>query len=230
MRSSQGLLVVIVIAVGFLGFRWWQSRSVESELLAIPAYKALKEHDPATYDRIYAEIKKGVEGERSKAQVISAARKQVEEVVKERVPKASDESVVAYIDVTMRELDELYERGDETCHNFLFPPPGQALDVSQYVSKDLMKEDFEALARVIETSSTDPQDLPSEQEFTERLAPVFEAMQAEKGADMSVFANPQAPGVNKRKVCTVIRDLYDRILELPEEDASLVLRFMIANS
>jgi hypothetical protein len=209
---------------------WWQMRDVESKLQEIPAYAALKEHDPSTYDRVMSELRKGAEGSRNEAQTIAAVRKQIEDIVKARIPKASNEAVVKYIGVTMIELDELYERGDDTCHSFLFPQPGDALDARKFFSAKTQKADLAALAVVIETSAKNPQELPSEEEFMQRLMPVAEELAGEYGEDVALVQNPTAPGIDKRKVCQVVRGLYSKILALPADDAGKVLRYMIANS
>jgi hypothetical protein len=43
-----------------------------------------------------------------------------------------------------------------------------------------------------------------------------------------VIENPTAPGVDKEKVCSVTRDLYQKIVALPPDQAGQVLRWMFA--
>lgn len=60
------------------------------------------------------------------------------------------------------------------------------------------------------------------------VQPLFIALQEKYGDGMSVIDNPTAPGVDKEKVCSVTRDLYQKIAALPTDQAGLALRWMFA--
>ncbi|MBC8025645.1 MAG: DNA gyrase, partial [Steroidobacteraceae bacterium] len=58
----------------------------------------------------------------------------------------------------------------------------------------------------------------------EKLVPVVQALAEDFGDDAQMLGNVAAPGVDRGKVCAITISLYDRILQLPEADAAMVLR------
>lgn len=219
------LFAVLYFASKSYAVPWWEMRSAEHALLEVPAFRAIKEHDPATYAKLMADVKDAIEKRKSKPEVVRVIRAQMQTIVEKRLPIASDEAAVEYIRATMVELDELYKRGDDTCHQFLFPA-GALLDSPKYLSKKALENDLKALAKVIETSARNPQEIPEESEAIPHLRPVFEDLAASYGEDVAVIQNPTAAGVDKRKVCEVVSDMYSRILILPE--GGKVLRYMVS--
>jgi hypothetical protein len=208
---------------------WWDLRSAEREISEVPAFKALKEHDPETYGKLLAEVEDAIRNRKGTSEAITAMRVRIMKLVEERLPIASNEAAMEYIGATMGELDELYKRGDDTCHQFMFPQEGVVpLDLQKYVSKEAQQKDLRALALVIESSSRNPQEVPGESEVMPHLQPVFERLASTYGDDIALIQNPGAPGGDKRKLCAIVADLYSQVLELPVEDGGKVLRFMIS--
>src|SRR5262245_58662468 len=84
-----------------------EARKLESTLAEVPAFRAIKQHDPTTYNSIVANFKKAVESGADRNEIIAKARAEITMLVMKRVPTASDESVSSYMKVMMTELDEL---------------------------------------------------------------------------------------------------------------------------
>jgi hypothetical protein len=209
---------------------WWEMRSAEKSLQEIPAFRAIKEHDPKTYSALLDDLRQAIKNGGDRAQIIGAVRGRMSTLVLGKLPHSSDEAVVAYIDATMTELREVYDHGGDLCHQFLFPQPGQALDGSKYFSKKAQEADLAALARVIETSSRDPQPVPAESEVMPHLQPIILDLADEFGEDIALLQNPSAPGIDKRKVCSMTSSMYDRILRLPVDDSGKVLRYLVSQT
>jgi hypothetical protein len=208
---------------------WWDLRTAEREISEVPAFKALKEHDPETYRNFMADVEGAIRNRKGTDEAIKSMRARVIDLVQERLPIASNEAAMEYIAATMTELDELYERGDDTCHQFMFPADGVVpLDIQKYVSKEAQQNDLRALAMVIESSSRNPQDVPEEREVMPHLQPVFERLASTYGGDIALIQNPGAPGADKRKLCAIVSDLYSQVLQMPAEEGGKVLRFMIS--
>jgi hypothetical protein len=207
-----------------------QLRNVEASLLEESAFRALKEHEPETFDQILAEVKGAMKDGKKPEQLRGLVRKHLAEMVEERLPSASNEAVTNYISATMVEVDELYERGDELCFEFLFPKDGKFIDASKYFSKEALQADLDALSEVIESSATDPQDVPQESEVMPELQPIMAELVAFYGEDFAQLQNPHAPGVDKRQACEITSSMYTKILDLPSENSGRILRFLIAGS
>jgi hypothetical protein len=203
-------------------------RQAEAKLLEIPAFKALRLHDSDAYGKLMDEVKVALKGGKKEGEIFGIFRKHMVAIVEDRLPKASNDAVVEYIAATMAEMDELYRRGDDTCHRFMFPAAGEMLDARQYFSKEVQDRDLAALARVIETSARDPQRVPEDFEVLPRLQPIIEELTNEYGSSIALMQNPGgARNERKRKVCEMASSMYAKILDLPTEDGGKILRFLV---
>jgi hypothetical protein len=207
---------------------WYQVRNVETELLALPAYQALKKYDRETYDKLISDLKRDLQNGVKEIEVINTVRGHMTKVVQSRLSIASDHSVLKYMAVTMQELEVMTKKGGDLCYRFLFPQSGAPIDPRDHISKKLQDADLAALADVIKTSAEDPQTVPEESEIINSLQVVFTELSNEHGEDIHMLQDPTAPTVNKRKICVMSRELYERIFALPESEGGPLLRFLMA--
>jgi hypothetical protein len=203
----------------------------EQALLAIPAYQAIKLHDPAVYDAVVADLRSGLKRGLSEDELIGQIKPRIEQIIVQRIPKASDSAVVGYMTVMVREIRELNRQNPELCYKFLFPQQYGAINLQKHVPKELLEADLSALALVIETSAKSPQSLPTEAEVATDLELAVAALiEAHGEAAVAVLQDLHNPAVSKAKGCSVTADLYDRVLALPLERSSKVLRFMLSQA
>jgi len=209
---------------------WFDLRTAEAALLEIPAYQAIKKYDPKAYAGLMDDVRQSLKSGSSRQEIFGIFRNRLTTIVQTRLPTASDEAVVTYMSATMAELDELYQRGGDLCHRFMFPQPGDAIDGSKYFSKQAQDADLAALARVIETSARDPQVVPRESDVMPRLQPIFTQLANEYGRDIALLQNPGAPSVDRRKICTMTASLYGKILGLPPDEGGKILRYLVSQT
>lgn len=209
---------------------WNQARKVEAALLEVPVFQAIKQYDPKTYESLVSDLKgsftKGIDD----SQVIGVVRGHIAGLVQKRLPSASDDAVVSYMSVMVTEIGELSSRGGDLCYRFLFPQPSGPIDARKYFSKQTQDADLAALAQVVRTSAEHPQTIPKEGDVMPALEPIVVELAKEYGNDIEMLQNPTAPTVNKTKVCSMTVDLYSRVLKLPKNESSRVLRFMLSQT
>ena len=208
----------------------YQARNAEAELLAIPTYQALRKYDRETYDKLIADLKQGLKDGDDETEVIIAMRSHMMKVVETRLPRASDEAVLNYMRVTMKELEVLTKKGGDLCYRFLFPQSGGFVDPRKHFPKKLQEEDLAALTEVIRTSAEDPLPVPEESQFLGTLQAIFTELSDEYGDDVTMLQNPTAPGVNKRRICVMSTSMYDKIFALPRSEGGPLLRYLMAPS
>ena len=206
---------------------WYQARNAESQLLGIPAFQAIKQYDPKTYENILSDIKSLLKTGHNDAQVIGAVRGHIIVLVQKRLPHASDEATASYVKVMLTEMNELNKQGGDLCYRFLFPQQSGPIDGRKYFSKRLQEADLAALATVIKTSAEDPQPVPRENEVMQKVAPIYADLEKEYGNDLTMLQNHAAANVDKGKVCSIAIGLYARILELPPSESGKILRYML---
>lgn len=237
-RNKFGITFAVTFGVIFIlskiffvpqASAWYEVRNAETELQQHAAFRAVRKYDEKVYQAMIEDIRQIVLKGESREKAMTTARGHMQELVQRRLPTASNESVAAYMDITMAELDVLEKKGGDYCFRFLFPQTGPPLDFSKVLSKRMQTEDLEALARVIESSATDPQPLPDEEEIQPRLEPLYAHLMEEYGEDMQLLNDPAAVTgeADKRKVCTIVGGMYDKILALPAQESGKMLRFML---
>src|SRR5258706_3763538 len=148
------LVITLVVFLGLKAFsnttilpgvRDWQT---DRQLRALPFYRELAEVDPQTYvkDRVVTSdsVRKG-----DGADVIAS---RIQPIVAATVPKyigtASDDSVIAFIDVVVRQVEALHNSHSDGCYFFLFPhEQGAPLGIVHSLDQKSRDESIEVLGR-----------------------------------------------------------------------------------
>jgi hypothetical protein len=206
---------------------WYQVRSAEAEFLSSPAYRALQQHDRATYDKLMADFRQAVQEGKGREATVAAVRGHVVKAVQSRLPTASNESVAAYMKVMLVEMEELDEQGGDLCYRFLFPQVSGPIDPVQHFSKETQKADLDALAQVIRTSAENPQPVPPESVVMPQLQTIFIDLANDHGQDIAMLQSPVAPNVDRRKICQMTQNMYTKILRLPVQESGQMLRYLL---
>ncbi len=207
---------------------WTSQREIEKSLSEISAYGYIAKYDPKAYEEIKQEILNSLKNRESQDKVIERARNIVANIVSRHIPRASDESVVRYVEAMAREIEELAEKNPEACYQFLFPDRYGPADVAKYFKPETQRADLAALAEVIRTAVEQPQPPPDSSVAETSLKKGLNQFAQVHGEDTLLLKNPFAPGIDKGKACSLIASLYKEALKLPEKESSLVLRYMLS--
>lgn len=216
-----------------------RDRGLETALLESPLFKAIRQYEPNAYENLVRDLQEftrretqsRVAGSRiDDAEITGAVRGRIADIAQKRLPTASDRAVVSYMGVMVAEIRELRRHGGELCFRFLFPQQSTPFDGRKYFSKEMQEADIAALVQVISSSAENPQLLPSRSDVEASLEPIIAELVREHGNDLSMLQNPSASSVDKGKVCSMTIDLYSRVLRLPMQESSRVLRFMLAKT
>jgi len=221
---------VIIAVVLFFGINFPAQKYIAKPLMAdqelqkVPAFAAIKTHEPATYNAMRADIITAMQNGADANTVKARVHTSVSAMAKKYMPRCSDKALVRYISVTTDEIDEISKKNVEQGFDFLFPKPGAYVDVEPLLSEATRKEDLAALAEVISTGAATAK--PPELDRARAGQLLREIVQQVGVERMKMLADPNAPGADKAEICATTADLYRHVLELPEGDAALVLRTM----
>ena len=208
---------------------WNQARNMETSLLQIPVFQRLKAYDKKTYGILLAEIENSLKKGNDESEIISVVREHIAKLIQQRLPSASDEAVITYMKTMLVEMAELNQLGGDLCFRFIFPQQsGGAIDSTKYLSKRTQEADLAALAEVIRTSAENPQPVPQESDVVSHLDPIYAELVKEHGEEIAMLQNPTGANVDKHKVCVLAADFYTRILKLPTQEGSKVIRFLLS--
>jgi hypothetical protein len=207
---------------------WNNARKVESALIESPVFQVIKKYYPETYKHLLSDFKdtfqKGIDPAQCKAQL----RAHLFGLLMKRIPYASDEAVVSYMQVMLSQMSELNKRGGDLCYRFLFPKESGGLEVGKYFSKEIQEADSNAFAQVLKTSAENPQAIPQENYAVPKIEPIMGELAREYGNDVYMLQNPTGPDVDKIKIGLMTLRLYSKILEFPPNESGKILRFMFS--
>lgn len=217
------LAVLIAAAVG----NWWyeQYRS-ESRLLAQPVYRVLREHDRQLYDSLLARYRLLLREEESRERFINYANAEISKSATSALGRASRESVRALVVDMVATAKKLQAAPGDACFQFLYPNIAGAPDVATTIDTDSQARTMQLMADVIRSAAENPAPPPDPDKVKENLAGIVNAVYAQYGADAQALAHAEDPRVDRAKVCAIAISLYERILQLPPDDASDLLRTM----
>jgi hypothetical protein len=202
---------------------WKQEREVEALLADEPLFAAVLEDQPGLREPLRAVLLKAYrEGQASEA--VQMGQRLLSPRLWGYVPRASDAAAVRVGRALVASLEGLRERDPEQCYRFLFPGvagPPRGADAD---------EDDRLLAALREAVATarDGSAEPLDREAAGReVDAVFQHLREEHGTDVEVLEKPQAPGVNRSRVCAVTIALYSKLVALPPAAAGQTLRHVL---
>jgi len=192
----------------------------------IPAFQSLMAYEPKTYNDIAALVTEAARKGHGEQQTLAFVHARIDSIYMKRLPKASDQAIVSYLEVAIDEIQELQKHGGDHCYTHLIAPEGAGVNPDKLFSKELRTRNVEVLDLVIK-SYDENQRIPSKQE----VMPFVDAISAELfelyGDDVtSALESPAAFGGDKDKVCHIWKTLFSKILELDREQAVEITRWM----
>jgi hypothetical protein len=208
----------------------YDASRLDDSLAGNATFAALKKHDPQTYERMMSGLRDGLMKGRDKTELVESMRNEMTTLVQKRLPIASDEAATEYMRVMVQEMGELRRQSGDLCYRFLFGGPDKRLDLTRYVSANTIEADSAALSQVVRSSTLAPQAVPQQAEVAPKLQPVVAALHGRYGGDLALLQNPQAPGVDRDKLCSISIDMYSVILQMPPADSGKLIRYLMGQN
>ena len=234
--EDKKALRAIVAAIAFVGLnaagREYVVKPHEADvaLLNIDAFRVIKEREPEAYAAIRADILVTIRGGADTTAVQARVHGHIAPLAKKYIPRASDAALRRYITVTVAEIDQLRKRNPALAKSFLFPTPGEFVNIQPYLDDATMKEDVAALGQVIETGAGSQARPVDDKRADELLQGALARVAAKYGQDFALLAKPSSPNTDAGKVTAIVADLYREILALPAPDSAMVLRKMLSGA
>ena len=158
-------------------------------------------------------------------------RATVNEVALRHAPRASDVSVVQMVRVATNNMEELLARDPRLCYAYAFPQRDRVVDFTKYLSAAAIQSETDALRGVLQSASSQPQDVPAEAEVGPAIQAVGERLARRFGGDAVSMLERAGGGTSDPKtVCTVSVALFREFLALPTQQRGPALRFFLASA
>jgi hypothetical protein len=207
---------------------WRYSEDIDRALSQIAVYQHIAKYDPKAYQEIKRELTTSIKNRETQDEAIDRVRSRVAELVAAYIPRASDDAILRYMRAIVKEMQELSGKNPELCYQFLFPQKYGGADVTDHLMPETKREDLVALGEVIRTAVKEPQPLPDPAAAETLLKRTLSQFSRDHGEDTLLLKDPFAPGIDKGRACGLIASLYEEVLNLPERESSLVLRYMLS--
>src|ERR1051326_6642442 len=226
-KKARGVLFsVVFFAANAVGREYVvKPQTLEAKLLEVPAFHAIRDRDPDTYRVIRADIVNSMRAGDQSA-VEARIRGQAEQLTKRYIARATDSAVRRYLAVTVAEIDQVCKRDPAIGKSFLFPKPGEFVNIRQYLDDATQREDMAAVTDVIQTGAYSPAS-PIDPESADVLLDTVMRQIAASREDFELLANLSAPHINAAKLCGTVEHVFRRVLALPEHRSAMLVRRLV---
>jgi len=229
---------IIVLIVVFFGLKVFADRALvprvrrwhtDRQLREMPFYSDLAEMDSPTYKKVLdIASESATKGETGDA-IAGRIAPVLSNIVPKYIGKASDESVIAFVDLFTKEIKELHDKRSDGCYYFMFPTEEGAPPASSYLNPKYNPLSLDVLGRVLHSSAHSPQAAPDSTRAEVLLQPVLVSMQTDYGDDLKLLVQKPTDSLGRQKVCAISLALYGKAGSLPRNDAALLLRYLLAD-
>ena len=202
------------------------------ELLQLPLFQSLKVHEPRAYEQLFLRMQAELPHARDHAQLKAIMLPLVQDVVTRKLPYASDQALLGFVDLAMRQMAELRAVDPALCYDYLFPARSGARisEAASRLSSDLMQKEMAVMADVVTSASLEQRQPPAASQVQDAITYVYSELSKQHGqAAVRKLANPQAAQDSKDEVCRLTYDLYAIVRQLPQREGTGLLRYMFAN-
>lgn len=207
--------------------RLWQ---VDRKLREAAFFRDIAEADPQMYTRVLAVALDSSQ----KGEAADSIMRRVGRIILPTLPKyagaASDDSIIAFVDAMVREVDGLHRAQSDNCYYSLFPDESGAPPLSSlYPDEGTMGKSVDAvMAGLVHSAVHNPQPLPDTARAKELRAVIYDRLLSKYGNDVFLLQQTPADSAGRQKVCEMAVSLYKDAESLPKADASLVLRYLLS--
>ncbi len=199
------------------------AEQVDRDLKSQPIFIALQKSAPDTYANIRHTMIDGLSNGKSQAEIVADVNGQIKVLVMRYLPQASDDAVINMASVISLEYDQIGAKSADAC--FAYAAGASPIDISKFVTPEIVEMEKTATAAVLETGLANPQRVPSRDEVAPALKLVVQQLVATYGqSDVAALAKPAT--MEHARYCSIISTLFKGALSLPRDQAVPLLRTM----
>ena len=197
----------------------------ESTLKYIPFYQTIAKHNPELYKSIITLIKSSKRNNLNQNNISRMIRDSITPYIASRVPFASNSAIMQYMNVTVQEIEILKNESHTLCYNYLYATKNTAVNVSDYISHDILAKDLKAATQVIKSSYEHKNN--SITINSNVINNIMKKLHKTYGEDIALLNSPIVSNHNQqKKICLITIDLFKNILTLPTNEGGNILRYL----
>ena len=234
-KGKKRLAWVLLLAIVPVGMRIWSTwnapRRMDQEIRDDRLLSLLDKARPDLHERL-RDAMLAAEKNRIDAHggaYVNPAVSVIWEIIPQYLPICSDEAIIRYTKETVTVLEKLEADPSDICDQWL-RPHGVHVDLLGVLGKDGLNPLTDAMVGVMESALTAPQATPDAMEAETLHAQALENMTKEERLGQHELHPPEAPGTDKKAWCHTVEKTFRAVLNLPQKQSSLVLRYMFSKA
>lgn len=190
-------------------------------------WSAVKEHDPEIYRQARTAILVAVGKGQSEEQLVLLRDKYITDLINKYIPTASDEAVLAFMQVVITIVQKVSEEDPEAAFDYLWQQHERNID--SYITKNTEEAMNAVVVLIIETGKTKPQALPDITVVESKATQLADELRKTHGNDVEMLSDQKAASANKKRACELMLEFFNKMMALPPKDASMLIRHMLAS-
>lgn len=210
--------------MGFSGVSAEDLKNLEEHLLKVELFAALKEIEPAIYERVSASMMEGMRRGRPMSEIRAAILPEVSALYMQRTPYASDEAVIGLTELLVAQMEDLMGKDPRWCYQMMSEDAQLSGEAGSHVRQDLRERELVVGAAVLRSAATGRYGPRPDEAFERQIEEVVGQLMATWGSDAAVLADLGDPSVDAATACGVTLDMYRLILAKPKAEAGQMLR------
>jgi GYF domain 2 len=207
---------------------WHDSMSAEAQLANVPAYAAIKRHEPAEYEKLKQELVAGIQAGDSRREIAAKVRAHFQKLIPKYLKSGPDDELIAYWKTQIAEGTQLQTKSPAGCVNFFFPDATKPVDVDRLVSKEAQNADLQALGALIDATTATPIEKLTKEEAAPILTQVMRTAERNSPGSVTLVSKPETAQDKPAKLCQAELNFFGTILALPPSQAAPLLRYLLS--
>ncbi len=195
-----------------------------------PMYIALKEVDPDTANMMLSKAKKASANGGNIDAAIASLQHDALEVARRYTSKASTDALMEMIREQIRLGTKAVEKDPLLCYGYFYPTNNSFENNNQFMTPADHESLAKTMANVIRSGAKNPTAISDPGGAQAGLNIVLKELSAKYGADLQLLSKPQAPDIDKGKLCVITLDFLYAVSNLSPEQAADVLRLTTGNT
>lgn len=216
---------------------WRQARSAASQIEQLsktnPVFQQLAKHEPALYEQFKLSMIQKAQGDKTASEIKSTVTAEIAQrfspVLLKYMAVASSDSLHSFMKITLDAYESALQKDSELCYRQQ-TQGGLGQRLNQFIVADQETAMLQAMADIIRTGAESPAAPASTTQLQQAQAELRDSMRAiYKDGDFAMLQSPDAPTVDRAKVCRMHLDIFKQILQMPDGESAVLLRYFLTN-
>jgi len=204
-------------------------REFDEAFRDLPGFSAIKELEPATYQRMLNEFSTAIQSGKSQAEAQKIVRRMSEQLIVKYLPAASDEALRAMRDLWVEMLERFKDKDSRACIAMFSPKSAPADFHHGRVTSDWNGTNtLVVIEKVLRSAAKGAPRQINAKAAEEDLASIHLKLQRQYGDDCELMAQEDRWMEHSHRVCEMLLSYYRETQRIPEQRQANLLRYLLS--